>query len=66
MERDERMRFLGLKMSNKSKGPTTEITKDLGGLCLADVEILSYILKGNSACSMDSFQKGVSLEFLVD
>lgn len=52
------MRFLGRKIRNKSKGPNSEITKDCGSLCLADVEILSYDLTGNSACSTDLFSKG--------
>lgn len=55
--RDERMRFSGLKIS-KYKGANTEITMDLKYLLLADVGILSYDLRGNSACSRDLFCKG--------
>ena len=56
------MRFPGLKASNKFKGPNTEITKDLGGLFSADVEILSCDLKENSAFSIDLFCKGDQTE----
>lgn len=51
----KRERFPGLEVSNKFKGPNTEITK--GGLFLADVEILSSDLKENSAFSRDLFCK---------
>lgn len=56
------MRFPGLKVSSKFKGPNTEITKDPGGLFSADVEILSCDLKENSAFSIDLFCKGDQTE----
>lgn len=58
LERDERMRFLGLKVSNKFKRPNLEIKKDLGGLFSVDVEIPSCDLKENSTFSRDLFCKG--------
>lgn len=53
-------------MSNKSKGPNTEITKDLGGLFSADVEVLSCDLSSSSTCSRDLFCKGGKTGIPVD